>query len=92
MREEIDFARFHYLAQIGMRQSDRSGFRFVIHQRHQSRVLPVRKSHPAFNPILDPRGQFHVLRCRKESQDSHPRPTAPPIEGSAGRLAWKSST
>jgi hypothetical protein len=58
MREEIDFAGSHNLAQIGMRQGDRSGFRLVIHQRHQRRVLAVRKSHPAFNPILDPRGQF----------------------------------
>ena len=65
MREEIDFARFHYLVQIGMRQSDRSGFGFVIHQRHQSRVLPVRKSHPAFNPILDPRWQFHDAAAGK---------------------------
>jgi hypothetical protein len=41
-----------------MRQGDRSGFRLVIHQRHKRRVFAVRKSHPAFNPILDPRGQF----------------------------------
>ena len=58
MREEIDFAGFQDLAQIGMRQGDRSGFRLVIHQRHKRRVFAVRKSHPAFNPILDPRGQL----------------------------------
>ena len=58
MREEIEFPGFQDLAQIGMRQGDRSGFRLVIHQRHKRRVFAVRKSHPAFNPILDPRGQF----------------------------------
>lgn len=59
VREEIDFAGFHSSAQIGMRRGGRRDFRLVIHQRHQRRVLAVRKSRPAFNPILDPRGEFY---------------------------------
>jgi len=65
VREEIDFAGFHYRAQIGMRRSGRRGSRLVIHQRDQRRVLAVRKSRPAFDPILDPRGQFYDAAAGK---------------------------
>ena len=60
MREEIDLASLYDAAQIGMRRGNRLGLCLVIHQSNQSRVSPVRKSRPVFNPILDLQRQFGI--------------------------------
>lgn len=60
MREEIDLASLYDATQIGMRRGSCLGLCLVIHQSNQSRVSPVRKSRPVFNPILDLQRQFGI--------------------------------